>query len=203
MEEIGKVKKDIGEFVEKLLSLVPPYDRISIFARECGLSVNFREMSKAYSEFFHPEVFSIIQRLLGIKIESDGSMSLNDLGYYLNNFIENIYKILNDDDFRRELSEFIGKDLPNPLEEYVKVCIDAIKQQDVKMIEILKILIDESYEFESLKSELNKKGITLEDSDLRSYLSTLKRLGLIEKSYRSYKVTNLMKRHLENYLRDL
>lgn len=200
MEEIEKIRKDIIEFVEKILSLVPPYDRISIFLRECEFSKNFREMSKAHPELFHPEVFSIIQQLLGIKIESDGSISLNHIGYYLNYLIANIYKVFDNDDFRRDLSEFIGKDIPNPLEEYVKVCINAIKQQDAKMIEILKVLIDGSYNFEELKNELNKRGIILEEDNLKSYLRTLKRLGLIEKYY-EYRIKDTIKKTLEKFLR--
>lgn len=202
MEEIEKIRKDIAEFVEKILSLVPPYDRISIFLRECGFSRNFREMSKAHPELLQPEVFSILQQLLGIEIGGDGSISFSydHIGYYLNGLIANIYKVFDSDNFRKELSEFIGKDIPNPLEEYVKVCINAIKQQDTKMIEILKVLIDESHNFEGLKNELNKRGILLEEDNLKSYLRTLKRLGLVEESY-GYRIKDTIKKiHLKNFL---
>jgi len=202
MEEIEKVKKDIGEFVEKLLNLVPPYDRVSILSRECGFSRNFGEISKVHLDFFHPEVFSIIQKLLGIRIESSGAIDFDykGIGYYLNGLIAGIYAILDDDDFRRELSSFIGKELPNPLEEYVKACIDAIKQQDDKMIEILKVLIESSYDFQELKNELDKKGIKLEENDLKGYLRTLMRLGLVEKNY-GYHVFDRVKRHLIKFLK--
>jgi len=159
VEEIEKIRRDIGEFVEKLLSLVPPYDRISILSRECSFSKNFGEMSKVHSEFFHPDVFSIIQKLLGIRIESSGSIDFdyNGVGYY--------------------------------------------RQQDTKMIEILEILIDRSYKFKELKNELNRKGIILEEDDLKSYLRTLKRLGMIEYDYGYYCVVDIAKRHLKKVLR--
>jgi hypothetical protein len=197
MDEVEKIRKEVGEFVEKLLSLIPPYDRVSMLLRECALSKSFIEMSKAHSEFFQPEVFSIIQKLLGIEIESSGAIDLdyNRAGYYLSELIADLYIVLDDDDFRRELSIFIGKDLPNPLEEYVKACVDAIKQQDAKIMEILKVLIGRSYKFEELKSELNKKGIIVEDNDLISYLRTLKRLGIVEEYY-GYRIVDRVEKHL-------
>ena len=200
MEEIENIKEKIAEFVEKLIRLVPPYDDISIFLRECGLSGDFIEMSKVHTQFFYPEIFSIIQRLLRIRIESSGAISLDTgVGYYLYNLIFSIYDVFDDDDFRRELSEFIGKELPNPLEVCVRKVIEAIKQQDEKMIKIIEILIDRSYEFNELKNELDKRGIRLDTNTLKGYLRTLKRLGLIEQYY-GYRIPTKVKRHLEKNL---
>ena len=201
MEEIEKIRKDIAEFVEKILSLVPPYDEISTFLRECGFSRNFREMSKAHPELLQPEVFSILQQLLGIEIGGDGSISFSydHIGYYLNDLIANIYKVFNNGNFRKELSEFIGKEIPNPVENYVKACTDAIRQ-DTRMVEILKVLIDGFYNSKELKNKLDSKGISLNEDELMFYLKNLKRLGLIEVNYGGYCVKDIMKKHLKKYL---
>lgn len=203
------VRKSLGEFVEKLLSLVPPYDMISMFSRECNFSGNFRELSVAHPEFFNPEVFSVIQRLLGLEIRSSGEITLSSrdgVGYYLNYVIGYVYEILDDDNFRDELSRFVEKQIPNPLEEYIKTCIDAVKQQDDKMIEVLRILTTVDYcSAKELKVKLDDKGIKVDEKELQAYVRTLSRLGLVETSWYSdgsysYKISSRKRRHLKKYL---
>lgn len=202
MEEI---RKELGEFVEKLLNLVPPYDKISMFSRECGFSKNLRELSVAHPEFFNPEVLGIIQKLIGLEIRSSGEITLAGLGYYLNYVIDHIYEVLDDDDFRDELSRFVGKQIPNPLEEYIKTCIDAVRQQDEKTIEILRILTTESCHNKELEAKLDEKGIKVNEKELQAYVRTLSRLGLVETSWYSdggysCSISDRKRRHIKKYL---
>jgi len=196
------VKMSLQKFIQKLLDLVPPYDKMATFLWEYPSTTSLKNLAENYPEYTSLDVFSLIQRLFGMEIKSDGTLLLDytegrRLGRALNELIKAVFETFDDDCLRKELSQFIGQKIQNPLEEYVKACIETI---DKKALEILKLLLSSSYEEEELRNILIDKGIAIDESELRDVLSTLLRFGLIKQSYNHWSIVSRVKRHLEKHI---
>jgi DNA-binding HxlR family transcriptional regulator len=165
--------------------------------------MSLKDLAKNYPEYVSLDVFSLIQKLLGLEIRSDGSLHFDyaegrRLGHTLNELIKAIFETLDNDDIRKELSQFIGQEVPNPLEEYVKACINEI--ENTKALDVLRLLLGNSYKEDELRDVLMDKGIIISEDELREALATLSKLGLISRSYGYWGINDRMKKHLEKYL---
>ncbi len=199
----NEIKLALREFVQKLLNIVPPYDKTSAFLIECQSATSLKDLAKNYPEYVSLDAFSLIQKLLGLGIRSDGSLYFDHaegrrLGHTLNELTKAIFETLDNDDLRKELSQFIEQEVPNPLEEYVKACINEIENK--KALEVLRLLLGNSYKEEELKDVLIDKGIIINEDELKESLSILSRLRLIERSYGYWSINYRIKRHLEKLL---
>ena len=199
----NEIKLALRDFVQKLLNIVPPYDKTSAFLIECQSATSLKDLAKNYPEYVSLDAFSLIQKLLGLGIRSDGSLYFDHaegrrLGHTLNELTKAIFETLDNDDLRKELSQFIEQEVPNPLEEYVKACINEIENK--KALEVLRLLLGNSYKEEELKDVLIDKGIIINEDELKESLSILSRLRLIERSYGYWSINYRIKRHLEKHL---
>ncbi len=196
-----EIKLTLREFVQKLLNIVPPYDKTSAFLIECQSATSLKDLAKNYPEYVSLDAFSLIQKLLGLGIRSDGSLYFDyaegrRLGHILNELIKAIFETLDNDDLRKELSQFIEQEVPNPLEEYVKACINEIK--NTKVLDVLRLLSGNSYKKEELRDVLIDKGIIINEDELKEALAILSRLGLIKRSYGYWSIDDRIRRHLES-----
>ncbi len=174
-----EVKEKISKLVELLLALTPISNEIVRILRETEI-MKYSEIAEKYEDYFDPKAFSRIAELLGIEV-SGGRVSLryDGIGSFLKNLSGAIELKLSDDEFRKELSEWLEKEIPDPAERYVRLCMESIKEDEKLGLRVLKYLSRYGSYYSAIKEELAKEGISTSEDEIRESLYKISDLGII------------------------
>lgn len=204
-------KEDLAKFIEKLISLVPPYDDISIKVQGLNsVHEDHRNTMDVTSLFPQVDIqnFSLISKLFGLEMRSGGKIDSSVYGIFktLRELSGEVYKLLDDDRFRSELSNFIGKEIGNPAKEFVSKTVEAIKEHEEgdKMINILMIIQEKgiSTHLSEIKEMLGDKGISVENHELEDVTKMLLYSGIVnEVSPKSFSIPDHFRKHLSDILK--
>jgi len=106
------------------------------------------------------------------------SISISGFGYRVADLIDYTERVLSDEKKRKILEQQIGVSFPNPCKDYVKLCVDALKDKDPTAVRLLKILDEKGgFTFDRLLEESKEQGLEIADKNqLFEHLSKLARL---------------------------
>jgi len=178
MTEKTELKERSIEFIESLVALCPAYNRVS------RMLLDMRGRSTTETDMKYPELFQ--ERLAPLfcdlfDITFGATISVSGFGANIANLVDSIEKILSSEKKRKILEQQLGVSLPNPCKDYVKLCVDALKEKDLTAAKLLPI-IDEvgGGRLDVLLEEGRKRGLVIADkTQLIDHLSKLADLNLI------------------------
>lgn len=215
--EKEEIREAVAEFIEKILSLVPPYNEVS--NKLIGLGNRYRsgydrkyELTTQELSSFFPnlgfEDMSLLMRLFGFEMKSDGRIEASTYSstfHPLSDLRDRIYEVFNDDEFRKRLSDFTQREIENPARKFVSAAIEAIKKHEKgdKAIDLLKVMSEEEFSLEisRIKNKLIDKEIKIEEDELKELLSVLGHSGLVYSRSGSYEIRKPFKKHIPEFLR--
>jgi hypothetical protein len=178
MNEKDELKEKFTDFIKSLVALCPAYNRVSrILLDMRGRSTT--EIDMKYPELFQqrliPLVCDFFDVTLGVRI------SVSGFGARVADFIESIERTLKDEGKRKVLEYHLGVSFPDPCRDYVKLCMDALKEKDPTAAKLLIIIDDYGYlPFDRLLEISKGKGLAIADkTQLVDHLSKLADLNLI------------------------
>jgi len=178
MIEKPELKERFVEFIKSLVALCPAYNRVS------RMLLDMRERSTTEIDMKYPELFQermaplicdLFDITFGTKIYVSG------FGAEIARLIDSIEKTLSNEKKRKILEQQLGVSFPNPCKDYVKLCVDALKERDPTAVKLLTIIDEKGYSsFETLLEECRKQGLVIADkAQLADHLSRLADLNLI------------------------
>ena len=180
MTEKPELKERLIEFIKSLVALCPAYNRVSRMLIDMrGRSTT--EIDMKYPELFQERLAPLICDIFDVNLGV--SISVSGFGAEIVRFIDSVERTLSDERKRKILEQQLGVLFPNPCKDYVKLCVDALKERDPIAVKLLTI-IDEigysSFSFQTLLEESRKRGLVIADkAQLADHLSMLADLNLI------------------------
>jgi hypothetical protein len=178
LSEKPELKEKVVEFINSLVALCPAYNRVSrVLLDMKGRSVT--EIDMKYPELFQERMAPLFCDLFDITFGV--TISVSGFGANITSLVDSIEKTLSDEKKRKILEQQLGVSFSNPCKDYVKLCVDALKEKDATAAKLL-VIIDEmggSY-FDRLLEEGRKQGLVIADkTQLADHLSKLADLNLI------------------------
>ena len=178
MSEKPELKERLVEFIKSLLALCPAYNIVSRMLLDMkGRSTT--EIDMKYPELFQERLAPLFCDLFDVNFGV--TISVSGFGEEIVRLIHSIEKTLSNEKKRKILEQQLGVSFPNPCEDYVKLCVDALKERDPTAVKILTIIDEKGYSsFETLLEECRKQGLVIADkAQLADHLSRLADLNLI------------------------
>ncbi|MEM1662354.1 MAG: hypothetical protein QXO78_01690 [Desulfurococcaceae archaeon] len=180
MSEKTGLSKNLREFFLALLAILPSRNRVIQILRLLyetgGIDItSFRQMFRGVVD---PHVDEVLGKL-GVYIDKDTvKLKYMSLGWIIADLYNDIFDFLNNDDFRRKVSEASGLDIPDPLEEWIYIKLDTAFKDPVHG-ENAKIVMKELLNKTSITiNELIEKGLNVGEAYVIG--DVLKTLGLAE-----------------------
>ena len=201
-------KKELAEFIVKLLNIVPPYDTIS--HRIMGLKRIYYPSTEDLA-FIFPEIsienLSLLQKLFGMDLRSNGIVNTSTGSYLISRVEElrnSIYNLFDDDSFRTKISKYIGKEIPNPSKVFVENAFEAINKHEKRkeLLEIMKIMASHSrISVNDILTIFSERGIVMIKEEIEELLRILTHLGLVENwTVSHYRILDVLRRHISGKL---
>jgi hypothetical protein len=180
MTENSELKESFVEFIKSILALCPAYNRVSRMLLDMkGRSTT--EIDMKYPELFQERMAPLVCDLFDTTFGA--TISVHGFGEETARFIDYVETTLSNEKTRKILEQQLGVSFPNPCKEYVKLCVDALKEKDPTAAKLL-VTIDEMQEsyfnFDRLLEEGRKRGLVIADkAQLADHLSKLVDLNLV------------------------
>lgn len=180
-EEESEFKKDFGKLVKGLIALCPAYNSATRILRDTrGKSI--AHVSNAYPEIFDVKIMPALNSVFGFSPGVKTEVTSSSVGYDLLTLIEGLEELLDDEGIRKVIGRSVGEEPPNPVRDYVEMCVDAIEKDDPTALKLLRIAAgDPSYiYFDPLISKAKEQfGLELDKEKLIEHLIKLDGLGLL------------------------
>jgi hypothetical protein len=178
MTENSELKESFVEFIKSILALCPAYNRVSRMLLDMrGRSTT--EIDMKYPELLQERMTPLVCDLFDITFGA--TISVYGFGAGVAYFIDYVERTLSDERKRKILEQQLGVSFPNPCKEYVKLCVDALKEKDPTAAKLL-VMISEMgvIHFDRLLEEARKRGLVIADkAQLADHLSKLVDLNLV------------------------
>jgi hypothetical protein len=185
-EKIEILKEKFKEFLGTLLMLCPAYNRFSrILVDLDGKSAS--EVAAKYPELYEEKLLPVLFDFLGVSV-SGARISVSGIGSDIIRLINGSEEFLSREEIRKVLKEQIGLEISNPCKDYVKLCIEALKEKYTISLKLLEILstIGSNY-LGRILEEAKKEGLEIRDeTELSDHLQKLVDLRLITISRGDY-----------------
>ena len=180
MSSVDEFRKDLGEFLKKLINLCYAYDSIStLFRMVSGKSL--REAKSIHPAMGDTDILELLNKLLGVS--TSGKIEFNgEPGRSLLSVIEMLDDRFSDKHVRELISEVVGVEFPNPSEKYIEVYREYL-DMDVRRILDAALKVYSEYndyvEYKRLLEVLREQGMELSREGLMEKLSTVALLGMV------------------------
>lgn len=175
-------KEKAQKLVETLLALTPASSEPVRLALESA-DGKYSGVAERFEEYFEtknqPRVIGLLDmEISGTKI----SLKYGGVGNKLQELCRAFESKLNDDEFRRDLSIWLGKEVPNPAKKYVRSCLETIKDEERLGLQALKHVGGGTYgtSYSSIRGSLEKEDIHKSEEEIRKALLKISDLGIIE-----------------------
>jgi hypothetical protein len=178
MSEKPELKEKFIEFIKSLLALCPAYNSVSRMLLDMrGRSTT--EIDMKYSELFQERMAPLVCDLFDVTFGT--TISVSGFGTGITGLIDSIEKTLSNERKRKILEQQLGVSFPNPCKDYVKLCVDALKEKDPNAAKLLPIIENMGGGYlDRLLEEGRKQGLVIVDkTQLTDHLSKLTDLNLI------------------------
>lgn len=174
-------KKDLKDFFEKLVGLCYAYDRVPVYFKMIhGRSL--REAKSIQPALGDINILELLNRFFGAS--TSGNIMFNgEPGKSLLSAIDMLDDRFSDEEVRELIKEVLSIELPNPAEEYVKVCREHIDEDVQRILSAALQVYSEYYdyaEYEKLLARLKEQGIELSKDDIKGKLVTVASLGIVK-----------------------
>ena len=175
----NELKEKFADLIKNLVMLCPAYNRASrILLDMRGKTIT--EIDTIYPELFQqrliPLLCEVFDVIFGVKI------SVSGFGKHVTDFIEALEKTLKNEEKRKALEYHLGIPLSDPCRDYVKLCMDTLKEKDPTTAKLLTI-IDEygrPITLDKLLEISQEKGLNITGkTQLITHLTKLAYLNLI------------------------
>ncbi len=128
------LKERFKEFLDTLLRLCPAYNRFTrILVDLEGKSAS--EVAAKYPELYEEKLLPVLLDFLGVSI-SGAKISVGGIGYEIIRLINSSEEFLSREEIRKVLKEQIGLEMSNPCKDYVKLCVDALKEKHTTSLRV-------------------------------------------------------------------
>lgn len=179
MTEEPEVKERFVDFIKSLLALCPAYNLVSRMLLDMeGRSTT--EIDMKYPELFQQRMAPLVCDLFDVTFGT--TISVSGFGKEIVRFVDSVERTLSNEKVRKILEVNLGISFSNPCRDYVKLCIDALKEKDPTAAKLL-VIIDRmgySTSFNTLLEEGRDQGLVIADkAQLADHVSKLADLNLV------------------------
>lgn len=181
-EEENEFKMDFGKLVKGLIALCPAYNSATRILRDTR-EKSIAHVSSAYPEIFDAKILPMLTSVFGFSAGVKTEVTSSSLGYDLLALIERLEGLLDDKGIRETIGRGIGEEPPNPIKDYVEMCVDVIEKDDPIALKLLRIAAGESHSvpFDSTLIPKAKEhfGLELDKEKIVEHLIKLDSLGIL------------------------
>jgi len=200
--EVEEFKKQLLNFVNALIAISPSRNYITQFLYLVRIngSIDYRIAEEAYPDIvkddYTREAFA---KIFGINFTDKISLDTNGYGYYLTDFINEIFKLFENPDFRAKVSSILKDEfpegIPNLAREWLEVRLEGLRSEPTYGQNSIKIL-KEIVKIGRLKVEDLERKLNLSRGYILQCLNLLELYKLIEKDYDgSYKPSESVRKY--------
>jgi len=203
-EQIGEFKNQLSNLIYALIAISPSRNYITqfLYLIKMNGSIDYRVLEDAYPDIVKDEyVREAFAKIFGISFADKVSLNTNGYGYFLTNFIDEIFKLFEDAEFRAKVSSILKDEfpegVPNMAREWLEVRIEGLQSEPNYGENSLKVL-KEIVKIGRLKIEDLEKRLGLSRGYLLQCLELLELYKLVEKDYDgSYRPSEQVKKYRE------
>jgi hypothetical protein len=199
MSEKMELKERLVEFIKSLIALCPAYNYVS------RILLDMTQRSTTEIDLKYPEIFQ--ERLAPIfcdlfDITFGVRISVSGFGYEITRLVESVERTMSDERKRKVLEQQLGVSFPDPCKDYVKLCVDALKEKDPAAAKLLVIIADMGGgNFDRILEEGRKQGLVIADkAQLADHLSKLADLNLVSISGEYASPIDKYKRYAKEFM---
>ncbi len=207
--EVEDFKKHLLNFVNALIAISPSRNYVTQFLYLIRIngSIDYRIAEEAYPDIvkddYTREAFA---KIFGINFADKITLNTNGYGYYLTSFIDEVFKLFENSDFRGKVSSILKDEfpegVPNLAREWLEVRLEGLKSEPTYGQNSIKIL-KEVIKIGRLKVEDLERKLNLRRGYLLQCLNLLELYKLVERDYDgSYKPSESVRKY-ENVLEGL
>ena len=204
VEEDLNFKKQLSNFIKALIAIAPSRNYITqfLYLIRMNRSIDYRILEDAYPDIVKDDyVREALARVFGISFTDKVSLNPEGYGWSLTSFIEFIFKLFENPEFRAKVSALLKDEfpegIPNLAKEWVEVRLDGLRSEPTYGEQSIKVL-KEIARIGRVRPEDLEKKLGMNKGLILQCLSLIELYKLAAKDYDgSYKLSELLRKHQE------
>ena len=194
--------KQLSNFVNSLIAIAPSRNYVTqfLYIIKMNGSIDYRVLEEAYPDIMKDEYTrEAFAKIFGISFSDKVSLESGKYGWWLTDFINAIFQLFEDANFRSQVSMLLKDEypegVPNLVEEWLKVRIEGLVSEPTYGKTAIKIL-KELVKFSRLKPEEIEKKLEISRGVALESLNLLSLYNLVIKEYDgSYKPEETLRKY--------
>jgi len=194
--------KQLSNFVNALIAVAPSRNYITqfLYIVKMNGSVDYHILEGAYADIIKDETTrEVFAKAFGVSFKDKISLERGKYGWFLTEFIDNIFKLFENSEFRSKVGTLLKDEfpqgIPNLAEEWLDVRLKGLSS-DPKYGKMAIKVLKEVLKLGEAKSEELEKTLNIPRGQIIEYLKLLNLYNLVIKDYNgSYKPQEVLKRY--------
>lgn len=204
VEEDLNFKKQLSNFIKALIAIAPSRNYITqfLYLIRMNHSIDYKILEDAYPDIVRDDyVREALARVFGISFTDKVSLIREGYGWSLTSFIEFIFKLFENPEFKAKVSALLKDEfpegIPNLAKEWVEVRLDGLRSEPTYGEQSIKVLKEIARIGRARLEDLEKK-LGMNKGLILQCLSLIELYKLAAKDYDgSYKLSELLRKYQE------